>query len=324
LLYFILINLLAFLSISLFIQSKKSFLIKNFYRDKEKHNYNKNILPLGGLILISLIFLNYKILNLEFLITCFLIFLMGFSSDLKIIKSPKFRFILMIFVVGIYIFYSNIFISQNNFPIIYKLLNNELFNFIFLLVSTLIIINGCNFIDGVNNNLNIYFFLLNLSVIYIKYTYGIDFELNILLGIFSIFFFYFNYKNILMFGDGGAYLIGFLSALELVNITNEIQTLSKYYAIILLAYPSYEVLFSIIRKRKKNALFPDEKHLHLLLIKHNNKNHIKTSLQLNFLNFIIFLFGSIYHYDDLILVFLILLYLIAYNFFHNYLSRQLF
>ena len=200
-------------------------------------------------------------------------------------------------------------------------MNTELFNFIFLLVSILIIINGCNFIDGVNNNLNIYFFLLNISLIYVKYIYGVDFQFNILLGTFSLFFFYFNYKNIIMYGDSGAYLIGFLSAIELVNVTNDIQFLSKYYAIIMFAYPSYEVLFSIIRKRKKNAMIPDENHLHLLLIKHNNKNHIKTSLQLNFLNVIIFVFGSIYYDDDVILVFLILSYVIMYNYFHNYLSR---
>ena len=58
-----------------------------------------------------------------------------------------------------------------------------------------------------------------------------------------------------MFGDGGAYLIGFLSALEIVQLTNEIQILSKYFAILLLAYPSYEVLFSIIRKEQESFYF---------------------------------------------------------------------
>ena len=176
------------------------------------------------------------------------------------------------------------------------------------------------FIDGVNNNLNFYFLLFNLSTLYIKYIHAIDFEINILLIIFAFFFLYLNYKNIIMFGDNGAYLIGFLCALEIVQLTNEIQVLSKYFAILLLAYPSYEVLFSIIR-RTGRSLLPDEKHLHLLLIKRNDKNHIKTSLQLNFLNLILFFFGSIYHNDDLILVFLIFLYIIIYNFFHNYLSR---
>ncbi len=319
--YFIFTNFILFSSTLLLIKFKKSFLIKKFCQNREKHNYNKKILPLGGIILICLIFLNYKYFNLEFFILYFLIFLLGLSSDLKIIQSPKLRFILMIFLVGIYIYSTNTIISQNNFPIIYKLMNTELFNFIFLLVSILIIINGCNFIDGVNNNLNIYFFLLNISLIYVKYIYGVDFQFNILLGTFSLFFFYFNYKNIIMYGDSGAYLIGFLSAIELVNVTNDIQFLSKYYAIIMFAYPSYEVLFSIIRKRKKNAMIPDENHLHLLLIKHNNKNHIKTSLQLNFLNVIIFVLGSIYYDDDVILVFLILSYVIMYNYFHNYLSR---
>ena len=187
-LYFIFTNFIVFSSTLLLIKFKKSFLKEKFYTNVEKHNYNKNIFPLGGIILIFLIFLNHKYFDLELLISCLLVSLLGLSSDLKIIKSPKIRFFLMIFVVGMYLYFTNNLISQNNFPVIYKLMNNELFNFIFLLVSILIIINGCNFIDGVNNNLNLYFFLLNLSVIYIKYIYGVDFEINIFLLIFSFFF----------------------------------------------------------------------------------------------------------------------------------------
>ena len=319
-LYLIFTNFIVFLSIFLLLKFKKKSLINRFNKNLEPHNYNDNIIPLGGVILITLIFLNYKYFSLEFLISCLLIFLLGLSSDLKIFKSPVARFIMMMFVVGIYIYFSNTIISQNNFPIIYKLMNNKLFNFIFLLVCILIIINGCNFIDGVNNNLNFYFLLLNLSVLYIKYIHGIDFEINILLIIFAFFFLYLNYKNIIMFGDNGAYLIGFLCALEIVQLTNEIQILSKYFAILLLAYPSYEVLFSIIR-RTGRSLFPDGKHLHLLLVRKNNQNHFKTSLQLNSLNLIIFSIGSIFYNDDLIIVFLIFLYLITYNFYHYYLSR---
>jgi len=320
LLYLIFTNFIVFLSIFLLLKFKKKSLINRFNKNLEPHNYNDNIIPLGGVILITLIFLNYKYFSLELLISCLLIFLLGLSSDLKIFKSPVARFIMMIFVVGIYIYFSNTIISQNNFPIIYKLMNNKLFNFIFLLVCILIIINGCNFIDGVNNNLNFYFLLFNLSTLYIKYIHAIDFEINILLIIFAFFFLYLNYKNIIMFGDNGAYLIGFLCALEIVQLTNEIQVLSKYFAILLLAYPSYEVLFSIIR-RTGRSLLPDEKHLHLLLVRKNNQNHFKTSLQLNSLNLIIFSIGSIFYNDDLIIVFLIFLYLITYNFYHYYLSR---
>ena len=107
-----------------------------------------------------------------------------------------------------------------------------------------------------------------------------------------------------MFGDSGAYLIGFLSALDLVQITNEIELLSKYFAIMVIPnlmgnMPNWT--FPIIRK--KNPLFPDGNHLHLLLMKINKQNHFKTSLQLNFLNLILFSLGSIYHNDDVILVF---------------------
>ena len=103
-LYLIFTNLIAFLSILLLLKFKKKLLLNKFNNNKESHNYNGNILPLGGIILIFLVFLNHKYFNLEFLISCLLIFLLGLSSDLKLIKSPVARFIMMIFVVGIYIY----------------------------------------------------------------------------------------------------------------------------------------------------------------------------------------------------------------------------
>ena len=119
-LYFIFTNFIVFSSTLLLIKFKKSFLKEKFYTNVEKHNYNKNIFPLGGIILIFLIFLNHKYFDLELLISCLLVSLLGLSSDLKIIKSPKIRFFLMIFVVGMYLYFTNNLISQNNFPVIYN------------------------------------------------------------------------------------------------------------------------------------------------------------------------------------------------------------
>ena len=319
--YIVFTSILAFSLTTFFIKIYKRNLIKIFYKFKEKHNYNTKILPLGGLTLIILFLLNYQYFNFHIIIASIVLFFLGFCSDLKIIKSPYLRFILMLIPISIFIYYSNLSISSNNFPVIGELIENKLFNFIFLLTCILIIVNGCNFIDGVNNNLNIYFILFNLTVIYLKYINDINLDHNIVFLVFSVIFFFFNYKNILMAGDSGSYLVGFISSVEAVMITNQIENLSKYFAILLLAYPSYEVLFSMIRKRKNNFFFPDGKHLHLLLIKFNKKNHIKTSFQLNFINLIIFFIGIYFSTDDIVLITLIFSYIITYNYFHNYLSR---
>ena len=320
-LYIIFTNFIVFFLILFLIRLKKKHLIKYFSKFYEKHNYNRNILPFGGLALITVIILNYQYINFEILITSFFIFILGLSSDFRFIKSPSLRFLLMTVILSIYIYTSDFIISSNNFPLISDLMNNGLFNFIFLLICILIIINGTNFIDGINNNLNIYFLLLNLVITFLKYFHQIDFNFNLILILFSFIFLFFNYKNILMFGDGGAYLIGFLSAIELILITNQVQVISKYLPILLLFYPSYEVLFSVIRKRNKSPFYPDINHIHLLLIKYNKTNHLLTSLQINSLNIILFFLGAIYHQDDIILMFLIFTAVIIYNYFHNYLSR---
>ena len=321
--YIIFTSVIIFLFTVLLTKIYKKKLIKLFYRFKEKHNYNTQILPLGGLILIILFLLNYQYFDFYILIVSIILFFLGLSSDLKIIKLPLPRLFLMFISIAIFIFYSNLTISHNNFPIMGELMKSKLFNFIFLLTCIIIIINGCNFIDGVNNNLNIYFILFNISVIYLKYINNINLDYNKVLLFFAIIFFFFNYKNIFILGDNGSYLIGFICSVEAVLITNQIESLSKYFAILLLAYPSYEVLFSILRKKKIGALFPDEKHLHLLLIKFNKNKHFKTSFQLNFLNLTMFFIGLHFNTDDIIIIFLIFLYIIIYNYFHNYLVRQL-
>ena len=322
-LYYIFSNFIIFFIAFFVLKKNKLKIIKLFSAPKEEHNYNKDILPLGGIILIFIFLLNIVSFSSEILICLFLIFILGFFSDTKIVNNPSVRFVLMILVIISFIFYSGLTISPKNFPVIGKLMENKLFNLFFLLICILLVINGSNFIDGVNNNLNFYFFYFNIIIMFIKYTYQIDYDYNLIFFFFSIIFFYFNHKNVLMFGDSGSYIVGFIIAIEIIYLTNELQDISKYFAIIMVIYPCYEVLFSVIRKIiiKINPLYPDKKHLHLILIRKNNYNHFRTSFVINLFNFIIFLLGLYFYKDDIVLIFLILTYIISYNIYHQFLSR---
>ena len=121
--------------------------------------------------------------------------------------------------------------------------------------------------------------ILNLS--------GINFELNknnffidnilpilIILLILNIF-------NKIYLGDSGSYLIGFLFSYYLISIYEQNQIISPFFIILLLWYPCFENLFSILRKQKfkKSAVEPDTKHFHQLLYffftKKNSKIKIK-------------------------------------------------
>ena len=58
----------------------------------------------------------------------------------------------------------------------------------------------------------------------------------------------FNYKNYLFLGDNGSYLLGFFYSIVLIDFYNFNQSISPFFIILLLWYPSFEILFSILRK----------------------------------------------------------------------------
>ena len=94
------------------------------------------------------------------------------------------------------------------------------------------------------------------------------------------------------------------------------------FHILLLWYPGFENLFSIIRKQrfKKSALKPDVYHLHQLIFyyfqKKNyfNKNYISTitGLSINFYNLLIFLFASMNPYNTILQFLLIFVSVLTY------------
>lgn len=83
-------------------------------------------------------------------------------------------------------------------------------------------------------------------------------------------FLIFNYPNGRIFlGDGGAYFLGFWIAELSVLLTVRHNDVSKWFPLLLCAYPIVETLFTIYRRliRKKHPGQPDGCHLHQLIYK---------------------------------------------------------
>lgn len=79
-----------------------------------------------------------------------------------------------------------------------------------------------------------------------------------------------NYPRGLIFlGDGGAYLIGFWVAELSVLLTARNAEVSKWFPLLLCAYPIFETLFTIYRRlvRKMHPGMPDAAHLHQMIYK---------------------------------------------------------
>ena len=93
----------------------------------------------------------------------------------------------------------------------------------------------------------------------------------------------FNFFNKLYIGDSGSYLLGFSFGIFLIAIYESNSTISPFFIVLLLWYPCFENLFSIIRKYRFNTspLKSDNKHLHQMLFYFIKKRFGLTSLSSN-------------------------------------------
>ena len=305
--YFLQIILILFLSLLTLYVVKKINLFEKISKDLHQNFVNKSfVLPIGGyLLFISILVLNFY--NSYFEIIClFSIFLIGSLSDLKKFNSPKLRLILQTLIILLFLYFSQIEISSTRIDFIDDVLKNTLFNIFFTTFCLLILINGTNFVDGLNGLVIGYY----ISIIFIISISGVNLEIFSNKLIFNQFIIILivvlllNYFNKLYLGDSGSYLLGFLFGTALIKIYALNQFISPFFIILLLWYPCFENLFSIIRKYRfrKSPIKPDNKHFHQLLFyfinkKLNPKNKIVTnnlsSILIVIYNFIVFYIGLI-------------------------------
>ena len=137
---------------------------------------------------------------------------------------------------------------------------------------------------------------------------------------------YFMISNKVFIGDGGAYMLGFVFSVWVILLQYKIVNISPFFIILLLWYPCFENLFSIIRKVKlgHSPINPDTNHLHHLIFFYFQKNkkfskkksNNISSCLINLFNFLIIYIGSINPYNtslQLIIIFIsILVYVILY------------
>ena len=264
----IVIAVLFIITISNFVFKKFDVLIDrtNISNHKSFINGHKTTPLLGGFVffLILVFFLpeNYQ----YFTILIFFIFLTGLLSDLDILHSPFFRIIFQIIIIVVYLFLFDNFVSSIRIDFFDSLLNIFFIKLFFTSFCILVLINGTNFIDGVNTLVVGYFILVASNVLYLTEVNDLDLDILLVSTCLTslVVIYIFNFFGKIYLGDGGAYLISFVIGVILIKFHNENYLVSPYYIVALLWYPAYENLFSIIRKKisKKTPSTPDNEHLH--------------------------------------------------------------
>ena len=294
--------------------------------DRHQRFASNKVIPLTGgvfLFLSFLYFINDEVLS--FILFSFLIFILGIFSDLKDIKSASLRLIMQISIVLTFVVFNDLQLFNTKIYLLDKLLSNNSFNYIFVSFCILIVINGSNFFDGLNT-LNIgYYLLVSLIIFYLKQNQIISVNeifIEYLLIVLLILFFL-NLINKIYLGDAGSYLLGFTFAVYLIKLYIDNQHLSPFFIIVLLWYPSYETLFSIIRKNimNKSPMDPDSNHLHqqiFHLIKRKLKlsklySNLLAANLINLYNLVIFVISLNFLSNSQIQVLLILLNITLYT-----------
>ena len=336
-LFILFIDIILIFLINVFFKKKKILL--NYNGQKHQKHVGFERVPLtGGIFIFIFISLSLYDINLSLVSFLSLFLLLGLIGDQNTIKSPLIRFLLQIVSILIFVNFYELKIYDLRFELIDKFLLNSYFQFFFITFCLLIFLNGSNFIDGNNVLASGYFLILISSVLYLNYYFSLDlfFDLDFLFYLgFTIFIItILNAFNYIYLGDNGIYIISIFFGFLLIKFYELNPEISPYFIATLLSYPSFELLFSIIRKikKKKSALEPDTDHLHQLLflilkrkIKKNYLSNVSTGLLINFYNvFIVYMacqniYSTKYQLSLIILNIFIynLLYLILFKFSKN-------
>jgi len=276
------------LSVSFVAFIKEKFLKNRIFIDRKtkEHAIHTDSIPrLGGLgiflavFLVSILYFYNDKTVLSFVLSALFILIVGLFEDytqniphvfrLTLLSIPVIYVILVLNGVVFDVYYFELY-----FPIA----------FVITVFGVIGVINAINIIDGLNglasgiSLLGFLFFFLSV--------HGQNDSLSVLSGLFffaTLGFFLINITTGKIFlGDGGSYLLGFALSEISVLISNG-TSLSPWFPVALFIYPIWEVLFSIIRRKKqgKNAMQADKLHLHTLLYLRVFKKHINDPVKAN-------------------------------------------
>ena len=145
----------------------------------------------------------------------------------------------------IFVFTNKLQVFPTRIDFIDENFNNTFFSYLFTVFCLMILINGSNFIDGLNGLLLGYcsiilFFLLKLNLFD---SFIIPNDSIIYLLILMLFIFFLNLSNQLFLGDSGVYCISFFIGYTLISIYNLNIDISPYYIILLLWYLVLKIYF---------------------------------------------------------------------------------
>lgn len=264
------------------------------------HKIHTGVIPkLGGLVFfLAILSLNsfsenhISVID-DLLLILIPVFIISLYEDIFNNSHPYLRILFK--TISIIFFFS--FVNFNHpiitIPIINFLFESSTLMYVFFLVLCLLVLsNGFNMLDGLNGHLILIAISILCSLLFLAAFVDDSIYNNVflILIIFLISQLIFNFPfPMIFFGDLGAYSLGMLIGFLTIMFFGQYNNLLTWYAVLLLIYPAYEVLFSVVRRFKngQSIMKADLGHLHntlfTFLVNNNYSRLLSNNLSTLFL-----------------------------------------
>ena len=312
----------------------------NFFLDIKDHKHkkfasNQTNYFIGGFFIALILTYNFvEQKDYSYGLFFMSIFIIGLLADFKLLNNPKLRLIFQILLLILFVYVLDIKIPSTRIEIVDILFENNLINYLFTIFCLAILINGSNFVDGINTLLiNYYIIVLGLIIFFLK---DVNIDYHLINNLFSLLLIIliFNVFGQIILGDSGAYILSLFIGLTLIDLSNINNLISPYFIILLVWYPCFELLFSMIRRLASNiySYEPDTMHLHQMILKmindnlkfkSNNLNHFLAGSIINLYNLFILIISLNYINKTNIMLMLIFINIIVYIIIYVVLHQKL-
>lgn len=210
---------------------------------------------------------------LYFFISSLPIFLFGLLEDITRKVAPKIRLLAAILSGLLVYFLLDVYLTRIGIPYVDNIFHIKVIAVIFTIIGVAGVANAINIIDGYNGLASVVSIIIFLAIAYVGYKLKDQFVYTISFlmigGIAGFFIWNYPFGKIFL-GDGGAYFIGFTIAVLSVMLVKNHPQVSPWFPLLVVIYPVFETVFSIIRRKfyKKYRIdSPDSHHLHQLIYK---------------------------------------------------------
>ncbi len=212
------------------------------------------------------------------------VFVSGVVEDVTKRVSPKWRLIASIISGLCFLIAFDSSINKVGVPLVDTILSMPFVSIVFTTFAIAGVSHAFNIIDGFNGLAAGVAILVFGAYAYVSFLNNDPFlvYLSLVSLAATLGFFLWNYPfGYIFLGDGGAYLLGFLSASIGVLLVNRHPEVSPWFPFLLVLYPVWETLFSIYRKKFIRGIppsLPDSVHFHMLIYKRITKSFVDRNL----------------------------------------------